>query len=194
MVKNHKPSMYTCTHTPTQCSHILFNICQNCILSELNEIQHSQKKYIFQFHLFQHICNLIMAIKLWMNKVETNNTQSLHFIIFMGVPPKTFFFFFWDRKNQLWWWWWGFPCIPGFWEVLTSKSHPVFSSFFLSGDQLTHQFHFLDNSDLASLDSCGLAFPDQLRMSLFPWYVSTLCLDSIVTPLWLCWVKGATCV
>ena len=43
---------------------------------------------------------------------------------------------------------------------------------------------------LSSLDDCYWMFPDELPVSSFP-EVPTLCLDSsIVSPLWLCWVKG----
>ena len=43
----------------------------------------------------------------------------------------------------------------------------------------------------ASWDDCGRAFPDELRVSSFPWKLPTLCPDRIVNPLRLRWVKGA---
>ena len=44
-----------------------------------------------------------------------------------------------------------------------------------------------------SWDDCGSSFHDELRVSLFPWEVPTLCLVSMVSPLQLCWVK-CTCM
>ena len=46
------------------------------------------------------------------------------------------------------------------------------------------------HSGSASLDDCGRVFSDELRVGLFPRLVPTLCLDSIVSPLRLRWVKG----
>ena len=46
------------------------------------------------------------------------------------------------------------------------------------------------HSGSANSDYCGRAFPDELRVSSFPWSVSTLCLDSMVSPLWLRCVNG----
>ena len=41
------------------------------------------------------------------------------------------------------------------------------------------------HSGSVSWDDCGEAFPDELHVSLFPWWVPTLCLDSIVIRLQL---------
>ena len=50
----------------------------------------------------------------------------------------------------------------------------------------------LVHSGSVSWDDCDQVFPDELRVSSFPERVPTLCLDSgIISPLWLCWVKGA---
>ena len=38
--------------------------------------------------------------------------------------------------------------------------------------------------------NCGWVVPGELQVSSFPWEVPTLCLDSIDSPLQLCWVKG----
>ena len=49
----------------------------------------------------------------------------------------------------------------------------------------------LVHSSSVSWDDCDRVFPDELCVSSFPDRVSTLCLDSsIVSPLWLRWVKG----
>ena len=46
------------------------------------------------------------------------------------------------------------------------------------------------HSGLASWDDRGWVVPGELRVSRFPWSVPKLCLDSIVIPFRLCWVKG----
>ena len=49
------------------------------------------------------------------------------------------------------------------------------------------------HSGSVSLDDCGWAFPVELQVSWFSWWVPTLCLDSIVSGLQLCWVRGIVC-
>ena len=46
------------------------------------------------------------------------------------------------------------------------------------------------HSGSASWDDCGWAFLVELHVISFPWYVPTLCLNSIVSPPWLQWVKS----
>ena len=46
------------------------------------------------------------------------------------------------------------------------------------------------HSGLASWDDRGRVVPGELRVSRFPWSIPKLCLDSIVIPFRLCWVKG----
>ena len=46
-----------------------------------------------------------------------------------------------------------------------------------------------------SWNDCWGALPDELHVSLLPWWVpAILCLCSIVGPLWLCQVKGGCCL
>ena len=53
------------------------------------------------------------------------------------------------------------------------------------------QFHFLDPGWLSKLRwSRKKVFPDKLCVSLFPWWVPILCLDSTVSPFRLGWMKG----
>ena len=46
------------------------------------------------------------------------------------------------------------------------------------------------HSGSESWNNYGWVFPDELCESSFPWEVPTLCLDSIVSRLRLCWVEG----
>ena len=48
-----------------------------------------------------------------------------------------------------------------------------------------------DHSDSVRWDNCGRALPLDLRVSSFPWWVSTLCLDGIISSHWLRWVNPA---
>ena len=83
-----------------------------------------------------------------------------------------------------------------FGEGFTIHFLPTYFFFFWSGVQLARtpvpilrpgSIH----SGSASLDDCGLVFPDEFRMNSFSWQVPTLCLDIIiVSPLRLRWVKG----
>ena len=50
-----------------------------------------------------------------------------------------------------------------------------------------------DPSGSVSWVNCGWAFPGKLCVSSFPWQVPILCLDSRVSPLWLCCFKGVLC-
>ena len=46
------------------------------------------------------------------------------------------------------------------------------------------------HSGSVSWDDCGQEFLGKSCVSLFPWWVLTLCLDSTISPLWLQWVIG----
>ena len=85
------------------------------------------------------------------------------------------------------------------WEGRSFIDHSTctFFFFFLSGDQLVHCNSTLSgqgsvHSGSANWGDCGPVFPGELYVSLFPWWVPTLCLDSMVSPFWLCWVVGVT--
>ena len=59
--------------------------------------------------------------------------------------------------------------------------------FFKRRSAHVHQFHSgsHDQSTVAqpaSWDDWGWVFPDELHVSSFPWWIPTLCLDSIVSP------------
>ena len=48
----------------------------------------------------------------------------------------------------------------------------------------------LVHSGSETWDDCGRAFPNELRVSSFPWHVPILRLDSIISPVRLYWVKN----
>ena len=79
-----------------------------------------------------------------------------------------------------------------FWERLMLP-HFLCLFFFKWRSVCAHQSHFLaqDQSKVAQwAEMTGWLFPEELHVNLFPWQVPTLYLDSIVSPLWLHWVKG----
>ena len=57
-----------------------------------------------------------------------------------------------------------------------------------------HQVHSFKpgsvHSGLANWDDCCRAFPDKLRVSLFPWWVPRPFRDNMISPLRLRWFKG----
>ena len=67
-------------------------------------------------------------------------------------------------------------------------------SLFLTSKDLEGRFNFKKPfPTCTSCNNCGRAFLGELRVNSLPWWIPTLwlCLDSIVRPLWLCWVKDA---
>ena len=83
----------------------------------------------------------------------------------------------WSMQGYILTWWWLFPHMPEF------------------GGKL-YAFLMLESvhSGSVSWDNCIQAFSDELHVSLFPWYIPTPCLDSIVHPFLFCWVKGGVCM
>ena len=69
--------------------------------------------------------------------------------------------------------------------------HSLLALFFFKMEINLHtQIPFLSlgsvHSGSVSRDVCGWVFPDELCASSFPWQFPELCLDSTVSPLWLC--------
>ena len=94
------------------------------------------------------------------------------------------------------WWWWLFSCLLWFlgkvWQFIL---HLHFFFFLFLKLRSAYQFHFLgqDQSTVAQrAEATGWMFPDKLRLNLFPWSISTLYLDSVISLLQLsrvysCW-------
>ena len=92
---------------------------------------------------------------------------------------------------MVWWqWWWRFPCIQGFGGKIFDVSIPACTLFFLF-----FKVEISSNTPIPLFTPgtvhCGRVFPDELHVCLFPLEVPTLCLENIVSPLQLGWVKGA---
>ena len=81
-----------------------------------------------------------------------------------------------------------FLAYEDFEEGLTNQSSPKLNYYYflMWRSAGAHLFHSLgqDQSTVAqrAWDDCGRVFPDEMRVSSFPWQVPTLCLDSIVSP------------
>ena len=84
---------------------------------------------------------------------------------------------------------WGLKIIPCLCCTLkkkkknVSRDQPAYTNSTLSGQGPVH-------NGSAQWDDCGPTFPVELWISSFPWWIPTLCLNSIVDSPQLHWVKG----
>ena len=111
-------------------------------------------------------------------KIETDTNRASVFILMLPSDGSFFLIarIFWGRLSD------SFPTYA-FFSFFLKVEISLFTLIPLFMPQSVH-------SGSASWDDCGRVLPDELHVSLLPWWVPTLCFDSIVRPLWLYWVKG----